>query len=149
MLTGTGADIDYAVSRTDRVLIMLDDNHGISHVPQVFQRRKQLVIVPLMKAYTRLIEDVRDTDKSGADLRRKTDPLCLSSGQCRCCPAQRQIVKADIVQELHAGADLLQDLMADRLLMLCELQPVQELQQLCHREIRHLHNILSADCDGQ
>ena len=147
MLARAGPDIDHTVRRTDRVLVVLDDNHGVSHIPEVLQRREQLVVVSLMEADARLIEDVRDADKSGADLCREADPLRLSAGEGRGRPAQRQVVEADVIQELHARADLLQNLVADCLLMLRELQPVQEFQELRHGQIRHLHDVLSADRD--
>jgi hypothetical protein len=65
----------------DRVLVMLDDDHGIADVAQVPQRIQQPGIVALMQADRRLVEHVEHAGQAGADLRRQTDALALAAGQ--------------------------------------------------------------------
>jgi hypothetical protein len=82
---------------------MFHHNDGVAQIAQMLQRRQQLVIVPLVKADARLIQDVGDADESGSDLRRQPDPLRLAAGQRRRRPRERQIIQSDINQEADAG----------------------------------------------
>ena len=92
MLTGSRADIDNAVSGAHRILVVLHDDQAVSEIAQVLQRREKFIVVSLVKADARLVENIGDTDKAGADLRCQTDSLRLTSGQ-RCRSArQGQIV---------------------------------------------------------
>ena len=86
------ADIDNAVSGAHRILVVLHDDQAVSEVTQMFQRREKFVVVSLVKTDARLVENIGDTDKAGADLRCQTDSLRLTAGQ-RCSSArQGQIV---------------------------------------------------------
>ena len=92
VLTGSRADIDNAVSGAHRILVVLHDDQAISEVTQMFQRREKFVVVSLVKTDARLVENIGDTDKAGADLRCQTDSLRLTAGQrCR-STRQGQIV---------------------------------------------------------
>lgn len=72
----------------------------------MFQRREKFVVVSLVKTDARLVENIGDTDKAGADLRCQTDSLRLTAGQ-RCRSArQGQIVQSDIRKEAHTRTDL-------------------------------------------
>ncbi len=81
MCSRSGTDIYDMVCCIHGVLIMLHHNKGIAQIPEVLERSKQAVIIPLMQADARLIEYVEDSHKTGADLGRKADALCLSAGQ--------------------------------------------------------------------
>ena len=60
---------------------MFHNDQCISQIPQIFECCKQLIIIPLMQSDTRLIKDIGNPHKSGADLGRQTDPLCLAAGK--------------------------------------------------------------------
>ena len=47
----------------------------------MFQRFQQLIVISLVQSDTRLIQDIGNPHKSGADLGRQTDPLCLAAGK--------------------------------------------------------------------
>ena len=47
----------------------------------MLQRFQQLIVISLVQSDTRLIKDIGNPHKSGADLGRQTDPLCLASGK--------------------------------------------------------------------
>ena len=68
----------------------------------------------------RLVADVEHAHQAGADLRRQADALRLAAGERRRAAVERQVVEADLDQEVEAGADLLEDLVGDRLLALVE-----------------------------
>ena len=66
--TCTGANIDDVVSVTDGVLIVLHYQHGIAEVAQVNQRLEQALVIPLMEADGRFIEDIHDANQPCPDL---------------------------------------------------------------------------------
>ena len=75
MRARAGADVDEVVRRAHRVLIVLDDDECIAEVAQPLERGEQLVVVALVQADGRLIEDIENTHQARADLRRQTDAL--------------------------------------------------------------------------
>ena len=52
-------------------------NKGISNIPQVLKGLQKLIVIPLMQADGRLIEDIQHTHKRRADLRCKTYSLAF------------------------------------------------------------------------
>ncbi|CAN4071269.1 hypothetical protein HHFLNI_HHFLNI_04310, partial [Dysosmobacter welbionis] len=46
---GAGTDVDQVVRRPHGVLVVLHHQQGVAQVPQVLQRRQQLVVVPLVQ----------------------------------------------------------------------------------------------------
>ena len=84
MFSGSRPDIHNIIGCPHGILIMLHNKNRISQIPQVQQSRKQLVIVPLMKADAWLIQNIGHSHQTGADLGCQTDPLGLSSGKGSC-----------------------------------------------------------------
>ena len=69
------------VRRPDRLLVVLDDEHGVAEVAQPRQRGDQLGVVALVEPDRRLVEDVQDAHQRRADLGRQPDPLRLAARQ--------------------------------------------------------------------
>ena len=107
MSARAGADVHDIVRRAHRVLVVLDHDDRVLQVAQVLQRAEQLVVVALVQADRGLVQDVADADQAGADLCRKPDALRLAARERRRAARQRQVVQADVDQEVQAGADLL------------------------------------------
>ena len=114
---GGRADVDDVVGRADRVLVVLDDDHGVAEVAQVAQRLEQARVVALVQADRRLVEHVEHAGQARADLRGEADALALAAGERAGIARQRQVVEADVVQEVQALADLLQDAAGDLVLL--------------------------------
>ena len=74
-----GADVDNEVRRAHGVLVVFDDKNRVSQIAQTAQRIEELVVIPLMKADGRLIENVEYAHEARADLRCKPDPLALAA----------------------------------------------------------------------
>ena len=110
---GAGADVDDVIGGEDRVLVMLDDEHGVAEVAQMFQRHEQARVVALMQPDRRLVEHVEHAGEARADLRGQADTLALAARQRAGAARQRQIVEADVVEEFQAVADLLEDARRD------------------------------------
>ena len=79
--TRARADVDHVVRKTNGIFIVLNHDHRITDVPKVLQRTQQAIVVPLMQANGRLIEDVQHTDQAGANLAGQANPLGLTTGK--------------------------------------------------------------------
>src|SRR3546814_16649668 len=71
--TCTGTDVDDMIGMADRVLVVLDDDHGVAEIAQPEQRLQQALVVALVQADARLVEHVHHAAQTGADLRRQAD----------------------------------------------------------------------------
>ena len=116
-----GPDVDDPVGRPDRLLVVLDDEHGVAEVAQPRQRRDELGVVALVEADRRLVEDVQDAHQRRADLGREPDALGLAARQRDARPVEGQVVEPDVDQEPEPGHDLLDDLVGDGPLAVVEL----------------------------
>ncbi len=76
--TGTRTHVDQIVSRPDRVLVVLDYQHGVAQVPEPGQGLQQAVVVALMQADRWFVEHVQHPGQPRADLGGQTDALALS-----------------------------------------------------------------------
>ena len=143
-----GADVHDIVSRADRVLIVLDDDERVAEVAQAAQRVEQLVVVALVQADARLVEDIEHAHQGGADLRGKADALGLAAGERRGRAGQRQVPQAHALQEAEAGADLAQDLLGDDGLRALEPQIVHECQLAVDWHVAEFRDGQAADGHG-
>ena len=81
MHAGAGAHVHDMVGFEDRLLVVLDHEHGVAHVAQRFQRFEQPRIVALMQPDRRLVQHVEHAGQARADLRGEPDALALAAGQ--------------------------------------------------------------------
>ena len=58
---------------------MLYHNHGVTQVAQMNQGREQALVIALVQADGRLVEDVHDADQSRADLAGQANALGLAA----------------------------------------------------------------------
>jgi hypothetical protein len=107
--SGAGAHVDDMVGGADRVLVMLDDEHGVAEAAEALEGFEEAVVVLLVEADRGLVEDVEDAREAGADLRGEADALALAAGQGAAGAVEVEIVEADIVEEAEALVDFLED----------------------------------------
>ena len=129
VLTGTRPHVDEPVGRAHHLLVVLDDDHGVAEISQPLECSDQLVVVALMEADRRLVEDVEHTDELRADLRREPKPLCLAAGQRRTRAVEVQVADTDVVEERQALADLFHDPVSDELFGRRQVETVEEPQR--------------------
>ena len=86
---------------------MLHDNQRIAKIPEILQRCEQFVVVPLMQTDTWLVQNIADSDQSGANLCCKTDSLRLAAGQCSRRSGKGKIIQSDVDQESNSCPDFL------------------------------------------
>ncbi len=144
-----GADVDDVIRRAHRVLVVLDDKDGVAEVAQPAQRIEQLIVVTLVQADGRLVEDIEHAHQARADLRGEADALAFAAGE-RCRRArERQIAEADGLQKFEARANFAQDLLRDDGHIARELQLVHEFQLLRDRHFAEIHDAHAADGHGE
>ena len=117
MHAGARADVDDVVGLQDRVLVMLDHEHGIAEVAQMLERVEQPRVVALMQADGGLVQHIKHAGQPRADLRGEPDALAFAAGKRAGIAAEREIIEADIVEEAQALADFLQDARGDLVLL--------------------------------
>ena len=81
MHAGARTDIDDVVGGADRVLVMLDHDHGVAEVAQPLQRFHQPRVVALVQPDRRLVEHIEHAGQPRADLRGEPDALAFAAGQ--------------------------------------------------------------------
>src|SRR4051794_18948916 len=94
------------------------------------QRSQQSPIVPRMQTDRRLIEHVQHAVEPPADLACQMNALRLSPRKSRARPRQREIVEADVNEELHPRFDLALKIAGHLPLALVEFQILEEAQCL-------------------
>ena len=72
-------------------------------IAQPLERADQALVVALMQADARLVQDVQHACQTRADLRRQTNALRLTTRERGRRPTQRQIVEPDVDQKAQAG----------------------------------------------
>ena len=125
---GPGADVNDLVCGAHGVLVVLDNDERVAEVPEVLEGIQELVVVPLVQADGRLVEDIEHAHEAGADLGGQADALALAAGEGGRGPGQRQIAEAHVLEEAQPGADFLEDALGDDGLCALQRQVVHELQ---------------------
>ena len=126
------------VGHADHVGVVLDDEHRVALVPQLPEDVDEALVVPRMQPDRGLVEHVECADQRRSERRRQVDPLRLAPGERRREPVEREIVEPHVAQEREAAADLAQQLVGHRRVLLAEGQPAEEPLRLLHREPAHL-----------
>ena len=144
VLAGAGADVDDPVGGADGVLVVLDDDQGVAEVLEPHQRLDEALVVALVQADGRLVEDVEDADQAGADLGRQPDALGLAAGQRARGPVQGEVVEAHVEQEVEPLLDLLEHPLGDLLLARGQLEVAQVGGGLVDRQRADLGDVLAA-----
>jgi hypothetical protein len=79
-----------------------------------------------VQADRRFVEDVHDAGQPGADLRGQPDALRFAAGERFRRAVERQVVEADVDQELQAADDFLEHLLGHLRLVAGQLQFQEE-----------------------
>ena len=77
--TGTGTDVNQIVGIEHSVLVVLHHDDGVANVSQFLQGLNQPVVVPLVEADARLIQDVKHPSELRSNLCGQTDALSLAA----------------------------------------------------------------------
>ena len=143
------SDIDDIIGSTHGVFIVFDDNERIAQVAQALEGFQELVVVPLVQADGWFVQDIEDADQARPNLGGQADTLGFAAGQGARRPRQCQVVQADGLQEVQAGLDFLEDLLANELLFFRQFQVIEEGNHVADGQIRQFGDVQAADLDGQ
>src|SRR6266542_1632875 len=142
------AEVHDPVGLRHRLLVVLDDDHGVADVAEALQRREQLAVVALVQPDRRLVEDVDDAGELGAHLRGEADPLALAARERRPRALEGEVPEADVEEELEPVADLLQELVRDLRLVAAQVERREPGVRLLDDEPREIHDAVAVDLDG-
>ena len=88
-----------------------------------------------MQADRRLIQHVHHADQTGTNLARQTDTLSFTAGERFSRAGKRQVVQANVHQELQAIANLFQHFFGDFCALAGELQVVKEVHRVADAHV--------------
>ena len=84
---------------------MLHHQHRVAEIAQALQRREQPIVVALMQADRRFVQNIENAGEAGADLRSEADSLALATGEGRRGAREGEIFEADGIQEAEPLVD--------------------------------------------
>ena len=147
--TRAGADVHDPVRRADGVLVMLYDDERVADIGQVAQRAQELFVIALVQADARLVENIQNAHKGGADLRGKADALALAPGKGRRAARKRQVSEPNADKKAQPLVDLLDDAVCDHRVLLGQLERADERARLRDGHTAEFSNIESPHRDGE
>ncbi len=129
VLTGSRSHVDEVIGGAHGALVVLDHQHRVPELSQPLERRDQLLVVALVKADRRLVEDVEHPDQRGPDLGREPDPLRFAARERRSCALHREVSNSHVLEELQTLLDLPQHQPGDSLIVLGQRKLAHPLQR--------------------
>ena len=126
MRTRARPEVHDVVRLPDRLLVVLDDEHGVAEVAQAHERVEQSLVVALVQPDRRLVQDVHDADQPGADLAREPDALRLAARERLRAAIEREVIEADVAQEREPVGDFAHEPRGDFAAPALDLQVVEE-----------------------
>ena len=93
------AEVEDPVGGADRLLVVLDDHHGVAEVADPGEGGEQPLVVALVQAHRGLVEDVEDPLHASADLAGQTDAVGLASRKRGGRPIEGEIPDPHGVEE--------------------------------------------------
>ena len=146
---GAGAQVHDPVGLPHRLLVVLDDQHGVAEVAHPPEGLEQLAVVALVKPDRRLVQHVKNAHQLGADLCGQADALRLAAGERAGGAVEGEVVEADRGHEPEPVGDLLEDLGGDHLFARGEGERPEPRQGLLDRELHDVVDGAVPDAHGQ
>ncbi len=145
---GTRAKLDDGARFADRGFIMLDNQHRIAAFLQGAQSAEQTLVVARMQADGRLVQNVCNAHKAGAQLRGQANALGLAAGKRVHGAPERKIIQADIFHKGQAAGDFLEQRFGNQGLFACKFAGGQPLAGAVNWQVAKLGNIQVANAHG-
>ncbi len=79
MASRAGAEIDHVIGAANRLFVVLDHEHGIAKIAQIFESRQQAAVVAMMQADRRLVQHIKNAAQLRANLRRQANALAFAA----------------------------------------------------------------------
>ena len=133
------------IGRANRVLVVLDDDHGVADVAQALERGDHLGVVLRVQADARLVEDIEHAHQPRPDLRGQADALRFTARERARPPIEIEVVEPDAEEQLDTVANFVQHLPSGVRAAAHWLDRAHERMQLVEVELSHVVDVLSAD----
>src|SRR5262249_9196084 len=101
-------DVDELIGRHHHFGFVLDHQHRVPDIAQVFQNANQVGLIPRVQPDRRLVQHVQCADKRRDEIRGELYALRLAPRQRRSQPVKRQILQTDVDEKLQPVANLLE-----------------------------------------
>ena len=144
-----GTDVDDVVGDANRLLVVLDDDHGVAEVAQPHEGLDQAPVVALVQPDRRFVEHVEHADEPAPDLRREPDALRFAAGERSRRAIQRQVVETDVEHELEALEHFLEHALGDETVALGQLDGLEERDRVGDRQLADLEDVALTDRDRE
>ena len=141
--------VDDVVGAADGVLVVLHHDDGVAQIAQALERGDKPLVVALVQADGRLVQDVEHAHEARADLRGQADALRLAARERGRGPLEREVVQAHVHQEAQARLDLLHDGAGDVLLRTMEGQALEVVERVGRAHLGHVVDGLVPHRHGQ
>ena len=145
----TGTEVEDVVGGADGVLVVLDNDHGISQIAQPSQRAEEPVVVALMQPDARLVQNIQDARQPAPNLGCKPDALRLAAGKRAAFAVEGEIAEADFEEEIQPSQNLARDFGDDEFLLLAQHKMRHEIARPGDREPAEcvdVYGLRIADC---
>ena len=103
-IAGARTEIEQVIGRADNFAVVLDQNERVAEVAQVLQSGEKPAVVARMQSDCRLVQHVQYARQTAADLAGQADSLRFAARQGWGRPRERQIIEADVDEELQTIA---------------------------------------------
>ena len=80
MASGTGTEVNHVIRAAYGFLVVLDHEHRVAQVAEIFQRGQKAAIVAMMQSDGRFIQHVENASQFRSDLSGQTNALALTAG---------------------------------------------------------------------
>src|SRR6516225_12007288 len=124
--TRAGAKVYNKVCCTDRILVVFDDHHRISQIAQMLQCPDEPVVISLVKADARFIQNIENPGQPRSDLRAQAYALGFSSGQGAAFAVERKVTQSHFDQKGEPVTDFAQHFACDKSLLFGKLDVFNE-----------------------
>ena len=130
---------------------MFYHDHRVAQVAKFLEAFQKSLVVALVQADARLVEDIEYIDQLTANLSSQTDALTLTARERSRLAVEREIIQSHVEKEVDTGAQFLDDFVRHLCLhgrqMLFHLfEPRAEFGDV---EACHLRDILVPDAEGE
>ena len=113
MHTRTRPHVNAMVGRTNHVFVMLNHQHAVADIAQMFQGVNQSVVVALVQTDAGFIQHIHHARETGTDLRGQSNTLRLTPRQGIRAARKAQIGEAHIVQKFQTVGNFTHHLVRD------------------------------------
>src|ERR1039457_3637317 len=113
MAAGAGAQVDYIVGAADGFFLVLDYEHRVAEVAQIFECGEKASIVTMVQADGRFVENVEDAAQLRSDLRCQAYALAFAAREGGSRASEGQVAESNVVQKFEAFGDFVGDASGD------------------------------------